>query len=209
MAGIENYIAFVLAGILLNITPGTDTIYILTRSISQGKKAGVYSVLGIATGAIIHTLFAALGLSVILSTSVAAYNIVKYFGVIYLCYLGIKMILDKYSLTQSIKTSTNGNLLKIYIQGIFTNLFNPKVALFFISFLPQFIIAEKAQSPAPFLILGFTFITTGTIWCLFLAYGASLVSLKLRNNSKIESIMKKTSGLVFILLGIKLAFSKQ
>lgn len=95
MFGIENFIGFIAAGIVLNLTPGADTMYILTRSISQGRKAGVYSVLGITTGGLIHTVFASLGLSIILAQSATAFAIVKYVGVAYLVYLGIKMILDK------------------------------------------------------------------------------------------------------------------
>ena len=90
MYGIENYLGFIIAGILLNLTPGADTMYILTRSITQGRRAGIYSVLGITTGGLIHTALAAFGLSIVLAKSAFAFNMIKYIGVAYLVYLGIK-----------------------------------------------------------------------------------------------------------------------
>lgn len=95
MYGIINYEMFLLTGILLNLIPGADTMYIVGRSISQGKRAGVYSVFGIITGSLVHTLFVAFGLSLILAKSIVLFNTIKIIGVIYLVYLGIKMILDK------------------------------------------------------------------------------------------------------------------
>lgn len=209
MYGIENYLGFLVAGILLNLTPGADTIYILTRSISQGKRAGIYSVLGISTGVLVHTVLASFGLSIILAKSVVAYNLVRYVGVAYLFYLGVRMIIEKNNLFDNKDQKIKGlSLLKIYWQGMLTNVLNPKVALFFLSFLPQFINPAYAIGPLPFLILGLTFLTTGTLWCFFLASSASLVSKTLRNNDRIGKMMQKISGIVFIGLGIKLLSDK-
>jgi len=209
MYGIENYFGFILAGILLNLTPGADTMYILTRSIAQGRRAGIYSVLGISTGILVHTIFASVGLSIILAKSSFAFNMIKYMGVAYLIYLGIKMIIEKNNLfdNTSLKIETT-DLFKIYRQGLLTNVLNPKVALFFLSFLPQFINPHYANGPVPFLLLGLTFLTTGTLWCLILAYSASLISQTLRNNDKIGKIMQKVSGFIFIALGIKILTDK-
>ncbi|MGP4864868.1 LysE family translocator [Psychrobacter sp. T6-5] len=216
MFGIENYLGFVLAAILLNLTPGTDSMYIITRSVSQGQAAGVYSVLGITTGALVHTLFAALGLSVLLANSPTAFMLVKYIGAAYLCYLGFKMLTSKNSNSIANNLSKAQNVTnqkavdgwKIYQQGVLTNLFNPKVALFFLAFFPQFIDASYAYGMLSFLILGLTFATTGFIWCLCLALLASKFSKKLRENPKIESMMNKISGVVFMGLGIKLLTEK-
>jgi len=209
MYGIENYFGFILAGILLNLTPGADTMYILTRSIAQGRRAGIYSVLGISTGILVHTIFASVGLSIILAKSSFAFNMIKYMGVAYLIYLGIKMIIEKNNLfdNTSLKIETT-DLFKIYRQGLLTNVLNPKVALFFLSFLPQFINPHYANGPVPFLLLGLTFLTTGTLWCLILAYSASLISQTLRNNDKIGKIMQKVSGFIFIALWIKILTDK-
>jgi RhtB (resistance to homoserine/threonine) family protein len=209
MYGIENYLGFIITGILLNITPGADTMYILTRSISQGRRVGIYSVLGITTGGLIHTTLAAFGLSIILAKSSFVFNAIKYIGVAYIIYLGIKMIIEGNSLFNN-KTQKIGatDLFKIYLQGLLTNLLNPKVALFFLSLLPQFINPHQANGPIPFLILGLTYMTTGTIWFLILVSSASLIARKLLNNDRIRKILQKISGSIFIGLGIKILIDK-
>lgn len=206
MYGIINYEVFLLTGILLNLIPGADTMYIVGRSISQGRKAGVYSVFGIITGSLVHTLFVAIGLSIILTKSVVLFNIIKIIGVIYLVYLGIKMVLDKTNV--DFQASSNKlNIRKIYIQGLLTSLTNPKVSLFFIAFLPQFI-DTKASGPIPFIILGLTFTATGLLWCLFVAYFSSYVTKKLRGNQKVGLILNKVTGMIFIGMGLKLLQTK-
>jgi RhtB (resistance to homoserine/threonine) family protein len=208
MFGIENYWLFVLSGVILNITPGADTMYIVARSVAQGKNAGIVSVLGISTGGLIHTLLAALGLSVILASSQTAFTVVKYAGAAYLIYLGISIFLKRKAAAASQEQYQNINLPVIYFQGLLTNLLNPKVALFFLSFLPQFINPLEAHGPAAFLILGGTFFTTGTIWCLILALAASYFTVTLRKNSKISEVLKWISGIIFISLGLNLAFRR-
>jgi RhtB (resistance to homoserine/threonine) family protein len=197
---------FLLTGILLNLIPGADTMYIVGRSISQGRKAGVYSVFGIITGSLVHTLLVAFGLSIILTKSIVLFNTIKIIGVIYLVYLGIKMILDKTNV--AFQASSNKlNIRKIYLQGLLTSLTNPKVSLFFIAFLPQFI-DTKASGPMPFIILGITFTVTGLLWCLFVAYFSSYVTKKLRGNQKVGMILNKVTGMIFIGMGLKLLQTK-
>ena len=216
MFGIENYLRFIMAAILLNLTPGSDSMYIITRSISQGQTAGVYSVLGIISGILVHTLLAALGLSVLLANSPTAFMIVKYIGASYLCYLGVKMLMSKQqpllasNLPDDEKKATAQPLdrWQIYKQGVLTNTFNPKVALFFLAFFPQFIDASYAYSMVSFVILGLTFAVTGFIWCSCLALLASKFSENLRKTPSIEVILNKISGVVFIGLGIKLLTDK-
>ncbi|PEA23590.1 homoserine lactone transporter [Bacillus cereus] len=206
MYGIINYEVFLLTGILLNLIPGADTMYIVGRSISQGRKAGVYSVFGIITGSLVHTLLVAFGLSIILTKSIVLFNTIKVIGVIYLVYLGIKMILDKTNV--AFQASYNKlNIRKIYLQGLLTSLTNPKVSLFFIAFLPQFI-DTKASGPMPFIILGITFTVTGLLWCLFVAYFSSYVTKKLRGNQKVGMILNKVTGMIFIGMGLKLLQTK-
>lgn len=205
--GINHYWVFIVSGIVLNITPGADTIYILSRSISQGKSAGVASVLGISTGGLIHTALSAFGLSIVLTQSITLFNVIKIIGAAYLVFLGIGMFRNKNNFLEKNNT-TNQRISfgKIYCQGILTNVFNPKVALFFISFLPQFINASSAHGPIPFIILGLTFFTTGTLWCLVLALSASSITKGLRNNPTISTMMQKCCGIVFFALGLKIAF---
>lgn len=170
MTGIIHFETFLLTGILLNLTPGNDTIFILTKSIGQGKKAGIISAFGIGTGSIIHTILAAVGLSIIIAKSILLFSIIKYAGAAYLFYIGFKMLTEKSQLNTDTATGNKStNYLKIYRDAIFTNVLNPKVALFFIAFLPQFIDPTIKNAFLPFITLGITFITTGTIWCLILA----------------------------------------
>jgi len=208
MFGIHDFGLFLAAGILLNLTPGPDTVYILGRSIAQGREAGIASALGISLGSIFHTSAAALGLSAILATSALAFGTIKLLGGAYLIFLGVKMILDRrkqLSLPSNFRRRTT---LAAFRQGILTNILNPKVALFFLAFLPQFIDpASSAKVPA-FILLGLTFVTTGTIWCLILAWFASAFSERLRTNQTISQWLNRTAGALFIFLGLRLATTK-
>ncbi|MGM0876546.1 MAG: LysE family translocator [Bacillota bacterium] len=208
MYGIINFEVFLITAILLNLTPGTDTMYIVSRSISQGKIAGIYSALGISAGVVVHTLLAAFGLSVILMQSAFLFNVIKIIGAIYLAYLGIKMLMAKKTAKEQ-KSLPKQDNKKIFLQGMITNVTNPKVALFFLAFLPQFIHTDAGvSSPISFIILGLTFTLTGGIWCLITAYFSSMATNKLRGNSKVETVLNKLTGIVFITMGIKLLNTK-
>jgi len=207
MMGIQHYETFLLAAILLNITPGNDTIYILSRTIAQGRKAGIMSVLGIGTGSLVHTFFAAIGLSVIIAQSPVLFNIIKYAGAAYLFYIGVSMILSKSPVINLI-TPKNEKYHKIYLQAVLTNVLNPKVALFFISFLPQFIDPTYSNHYLSFIILGLSFTITGTLWCLLLALFASVISGALIKNNKTGSYLTKACGFILIGLGVKVALAK-
>jgi len=210
MNGVENYYAFILAAIILNITPGADTIYILTRSISQGQRAGIISVFGIVSGAFILVILAVFGLSAILAKSTVIFTIVKSIGAIYLMYMGIQILAQKSNLRlNSFEKKQDIEESKLYKQGLLTNLLNPKVALFFLSLLPQFVKSTHVNNATPYLILGLTFITTGTLWCMFLAITSSKISKIFREKPSISKAIEKVSGLVFLGLGLQLLFSKQ
>lgn len=207
MFGISNFETFLMAALILNITPGADTMYILGRSISQGKKAGILSALGISTGSLIHCIVAAFGLSVIIATSAIAFSVIKYLGAGYLIVLGVKALIKKSKKEFEIeklnpKKTSNWN---IFVSGILTNILNPKVALFFLAFLPQFISANNTTNALPFIVLGLTFIATGTIWCLALAFFSAKLSGKIRKNYRIKTWLDKITGGIFVALGIKLA----
>lgn len=208
MTGIIHFETFLLTGILLNLTPGNDTFFILTKSLGQGKKAGIISALGIGTGSIVHTILAAFGLSVIIAKSILVFNIIKYAGAAYLLYIGYKMLTDKRELnTGDVTERKSVDYLKIYRAAIITNILNPKVALFFIAFLPQFIDPTLNNTIIPFLILGITFITTGMIWCLILATFASAIFIRLKHNKKVSGYISKICGLTLIALGVKVALT--
>jgi len=208
MFGIHDFGLFLAAGILLNLTPGPDTAYILGRSIAQGREAGIASALGICVGSIFHSCAAALGLSAILATSAVAFAAIKLLGGAYLIFLGIKMLLDRrrqLSLPSNFRRRTT---IAAFRQGVFTNVLNPKVALFFLAFLPQFIDPASNMKLLAFLALGLTFVTTGTIWCLILAWFASAFSERLRENETIGQWLNRAAGALFIFLGARLATTK-
>jgi threonine/homoserine/homoserine lactone efflux protein len=164
--------------------------------------------LGIMSGVLVHTLLAALGLSVILATSSMAFSIVKYAGAGYLAWIGIGFLLNgKHSETPEPMEKKQHIPWKIYRQGVLTNLLNPKVALFFLSFLPQFVDPQAELIFTPFVVLGMVFFTTGSIWCMVLVYGSSWLTDKLRNKTSVGVLLKKLTGALFIGLGIRLAFS--
>lgn len=137
MFGIHDFGLFLMAGILLNLTPGPDTAYILGRSITQGREAGIASALGICVGSIFHTFAAALGLSAILATSAVAFSAIKLIGGVYLIFLGIRMLLERCNQLSLPSTFRRRTRIAAFRQGVLTNVLNPKVALFFLAFLPQ------------------------------------------------------------------------
>ena len=195
---------FISATLLLNITPGQDTMYIIGRTLTQGKRAGIISVLGINAGILCHTIFAALGLALLLRAQPVLYGFIKTLGALYLIYFGVKMISSARQLKQhplELPTSSNKRL---FIEGFLTNLLNPKVALFFITFLPQFIPAGT-EGPLPFLLLGQLFILCSLPWCLTLVYLASSASGFLKNNPQSQQVIHGISGLAFIGMGTAIA----
>ncbi len=195
----ENYWIFLTASFLLWITPGQDTIYIITRSISQGRSAGFASALGIGTGSIVHAALSIAGVSVIILTSPLLFLLVKMLGGLYLIYLGLSTLRSKVT-AKNLETLRSERLSRIYSQGVLTNILNPKVALFFIAFLPQFV-GEDAPV-ADLFILGLSFVIGGTIWCLVLAYFASTGTKLLGQNNRVKAWFNKLSGVVYITLGL-------
>ena len=208
MFGTEHLGLFILTGLLLNITPGQDTVYIVGRSVSQGRRAGLLSVLGISSGSVVHTMAAAFGLSAILATSAQAFLIVKLAGAAYLTYLGIRMILERAPAAVEGTPFEPESGWAIYRAGLLTNVLNPKVALFFMALLPQFVSASADSRVLAFLFLGAVFIFNGTLWCLVLVWCASAISGRLRGRASTGVTLKRATGVIFVGLGVRLAVSK-
>ncbi|MDH6253348.1 threonine/homoserine/homoserine lactone efflux protein [Chryseobacterium sp. H1D6B] len=210
MYGIENLTAFILAAVIVVITPGIDTIMVLTRSMSQGKKAGLYSAVGVSLGLLVHTSAAAFGLSLILAKSAFAYSLIKYLGAAYLIYIGYKSITAKTDGTQIVSSKTkpakNSTML---FTAFLSDVLNPKIAIFFLAFLPQFINASSINTPVPYLLLGLIIFFITLVWCTVLALLGSKAALLFNKHKKAEAVMNKTTGIVFILLGLKVALSKK
>jgi threonine/homoserine/homoserine lactone efflux protein len=205
LLGTQNLPLFIASGLLLNLIPGPDTLYIVGRSISQGRKAGVVSVLGISSGCVVHTIAAAFGLSAIMAASASAFAVVKCAGAAYLAYLGVRLFLDRTVAATTTRGFSAQELGAIYRQGVLTNVLNPKVALFFLSFLPQFVDPASHMKVVAFLFLGGVFIFNAMIYCSLVAWFASAISSRLRDDSSASSLMKRATGALFVVLGLKLA----
>ena len=208
MPGIHDYWLFVLSGILLNLTPGQDTFFILGNSLGAGRRAGIAAALGIAAGSIVHTLAAALGLSAILATSATAFTVVKLLGAAYLIYIGVRALSSRTLLPDTLVAGDAVAARLAFRRGIVTNLLNPKVALFFLAFLPQFIDPASDHKVGAFLLLGATFITTGLTWCLVLAVAAARFRDLLLRRPATRSALSRTAGAIFVVLGLRLALHR-
>ncbi|HXP61697.1 MAG TPA: LysE family translocator [Dongiaceae bacterium] len=208
MLGTQHLPLFVASGLLLNLMPGPDTLYIVGRSVTQGRRAGVVSVLGISSGCTVHTVAAAFGLSAVLAASASAFAVVKLTGAACLVYLGIRLWLDRTAVARSTGELPAQRLWPIYRQGVMTNVLNPKVALFFLSFLPQFVDPASPAKVLAFLFLGGVFIFNSTIYCSLVAWFAAALSTRLRQGTSASSLVKRTTGALFVGLGLKLAVTR-
>ena len=209
MFGIHDLWLFVLSGLLLNLTPGPDTLYIVGRSSTQGWRAGAVAALGIGTGALVHVCAAALGLSAVLAASATAFTAVKFIGAAYLVYMGISLIRSKSS-TQSPPVASGdrpASMRGIFFQGFLTNVLNPKVALFFLAFLPQFVLSDAPSKPLAFLFLGVIFDFNGTRWNLLVAWSTARISGRLGAGDRFKIWFNRCVGALFVVVGIRLALA--
>ena len=208
MLGIHDYWLFMLTGALLNLAPGQDTFYIVGRSLAQGTRIGVVSALGINAGSVVHTLAAAIGLSAILAASASAFMALKLIGAAYLVYLGVRMLVTSGSTSGPTAALPAGSSWTAFRQGMLTNLLNPKVAIEFLAFMPQFIDAQSTTKVLAFLVLGATFVCTGTTWCLILAFAAGKMRDSLVRHPKRGALIARAAGGAFVLLGLRLALAR-
>lgn len=204
---IHQFWIFATAVFLLNITPGNDFIFVATRSISYGKKAGILSGLGISLGLLVHIIASVLGLSVILAESAIVFDIIKYIGAIYLIYIGVKTLCDRTNNFGNLSGDEMPSAYKLLRQGFITNVFNPKVALFFLSFLPQFVNPSNGNVSIQLLTLGLWFVISGTLVSILIALTFSLMKNLLARFPGFWKLQKKLTGVVLIGLGLKIALS--
>jgi threonine/homoserine/homoserine lactone efflux protein len=214
MYGTHDLTLFVLSGLLLNIAPGVDFLYVLSRAASRGTLAGVWAALGIGLGCFVHVSFAALGLSAILASSAVAFTVVKWVGAAYLVYVGISMLRQKggFNLVlegPGVSPPAAPGHARIFWQGFLTNVLNPKVALFFLAFVPQFIDVASPTKVQAFLLLGMIFNTTGTLWNLFVAWAAGFLARRLQLASRVGVWLNRSLGALFIALGVRLGLSSR
>jgi len=206
--GIQHYEAFLLAGIALNLTPGLDTFYILTRSGREGHAAGMAAALGINAGCIVHTLAAVLGISAILITSALAFSVLKYLGAAYLVWIGLRMLLSRTTERQSAEMRGHGPGAA-FRQGMLTNVLNPKVALFFLAFLPQFVCLRAAHPQLGLMLLSLSFIGTGLAWSTVLALMGGRIHRLLTAKPQLGQWMDRLCSIVLLGFGVKLALQQR
>jgi threonine/homoserine/homoserine lactone efflux protein len=207
--GIINYATFIIASFLFIISPGIDTVFILNKSIAQGRKSGMYATLGITTGVLVHTTLAAFGLSLILAQSAMAFNVVKYAGAAYLIGMGIAKLFAGGNIIKQEGQTPLVSIRKTYVSAVITNALNPKVAIFFLAFFPQFIQPAFIHSARPFIALGITYALMSLVWFMVLTFFAGSFSVKLKNSPFIGTWLNKFSAIAFVLMGIKIAFTKR
>ncbi len=250
MLGITSFPFFVVAVLLLNVTPGPDTAFIVGRSVSQGRKAGIVSALGISSGCIVHSLAVSFGLTAILAASAAAFTVIKICGALYLIYLGGRLLFarksdgpqeaagpaayasqddgalqDNGASPMRAALSSNATNTRhaepvstgaprdkparttraIFVSGFWTNLLNPKVILFFVSFFPQFVSASSTHKMLAFLVLGGVFVLMSTVWNCGVAWVAGSVTERMRGRPVVRQWIDRVVGTAFVGLGLRLA----
>ena len=212
MAGTQNLWLFIVSGLLLNITPGPDSLFIMARSAAQGWRAGFVACWGVGSGVCVHVVAAALGLSALLATSAAAFTAVKIVGAAYLVWIGIGMLRQRRGDDAAVAAQAAPRVLTyrdIFRQGFLTNVLNPKVALFFLAFVPQFIAPDAASKPQAFIVLGAIFNLNGMLWCHALALFTAFASRRLNVGAAVGRWLNRTMGAVFLALGVKLALASR
>ncbi|WP_315784368.1 MULTISPECIES: LysE family translocator [unclassified Bradyrhizobium] len=208
MLGIHDLPLFLLSGLLLNMTPGPDTAYIVGRSAQIGWRGGAAAAFGISTGCLVHVFGSAIGLSALLTASATAFAVVKWAGAAYLVYLGLTQLLARRP-----NAAESGiepvapviTLSQVFWQGALTNILNPKVAMFFLAFLPQFVAADAPNKALAFLLLGTIFIVNSTIWCLGVAVIAARTARRVRGSSAALLWLNRAIGGLLVYLGVRIA----
>jgi threonine/homoserine/homoserine lactone efflux protein len=205
----HSFWVFALATLILNLTPGNDVIYVVSRSAGQGARAGIISSLGIMAGCLVHITAAAVGLSAIIAASATAFDIIRYVGAAYLLYLGIRTLLSRSSSFKVKEDMISLSYKRIFWQGVITNVLNPKVALFFLAFIPQFIDAGTAHPQRQALFLGAWFNVSGTVVNILYAVLFGRIGQWLNRHPRWIRWQERVTGMVLIVLGIKVALTSK
>lgn len=202
-------IMFIIASFLLCLAPGPDNIYVLTQGITKNKKAAIITSLGLATGLIVHTSFAAFGISVIFQTSQLAFDIVKYLGVMYLLYIAYQAFKYRNKSLSIDKKSSQQQMKNLYLKGFIMNILNPKVSIFFLAFLPQFVDTTLPNVSLQMIMLGSIFMLITIFVFSMIGIAGNILSTKLKQNSSILKYMNIFTSFILIGLGIKLALTER
>jgi threonine/homoserine/homoserine lactone efflux protein len=203
--GIHDLALFASAALLVNLTPGPDMLFVAGTSAARGQRDGVFAALGVGLGCMLHIALAALGLSALLAASATAFTVVKWVGAAYLVWVGITMLRAGGSRDVDARTAVPASSMKVFWQGATTNALNPKVALFFLAFLPQFVDADSAHQALAFLLLGLIFVFNGTLWCLGVAAFAARAAGRIRASGRVLLWINRGLGGLFVYLGVRVA----
>lgn len=195
------------AALLLNLTPGADTVYILSRSLHQGRAAGVAAVLGIAAGIVVHIVLVALGLAQWVARAPLLFALLQYAGATYLLWLAVQMWRSG-GLSAAGASLPRVSGWQVFRQGLSTNLLNPKIALFFLALLPQFVSPAAASQMGPYLLLGGTFVLTGTVWCLVIVLAAGFIRALLTRRPQVAVWLHRVCGSLLVGPGVKVALGR-
>jgi threonine/homoserine/homoserine lactone efflux protein len=213
MPDATHLLVFIVAGWLLNLTPGPDVLYIVNSALKNGVRAGFVAALGIVSGCFVHVLAAALGVGALLATSATAFMVLKWMGAAYLVWMGLKLLLAKGGATTSMAPACAtempraSSLGRIYQRGFFTNVLNPKVALFFLAFVPQFIAPDAPNKAAVFLLLGLIFNINSLPINFAYAWLAAKAAQRMQTVQRAMHWLDRAAGLMFVGFGLKLAMS--
>ncbi|HCJ31263.1 MAG TPA: LysE family translocator [Pseudomonas sp.] len=204
------WLVFFSAALALNLSPGPDLLFVLSRTLSGGRRVGVASACGVCSGALVHVAAAAMGISAILATSALAFAVVKYVGAAYLLYLGIQALRSAGAGTQlDLETAPRTTAWQAYRQGILVDIFNPKAAIFFMAFLPQFVRPDQGAVALQLLILGVLVVLVAIVVECALVQLAARASSALRGNRRLSQWLDRVLGSVLIGLGIRLGLAER
>jgi threonine/homoserine/homoserine lactone efflux protein len=195
---------FMLAALALNLTPGPDMLYVTARSVSDGRRAGIVAALGIGAGTLVHVTALALGLAALLAAVPLAYDVLRIAGAVYLLVIGVQLLLRPRGANATAALAPASHKT-IFAQAVITNVLNPKVALFFLAFLPQFVDPAAGPALAQIVLLGLLFDVQGTAVNIAVALLASGTTRRLRANARAVSLLQRLTGAIFVALGAKLA----
>ena len=212
MFGIQDLPLFIASGLLLNMVPGPDSLLIMARSGSQGWRGGSAAALGVGAGTFVHVFAAALGLSAVVATSTTAFMLVKLVGAAYLVFIGLGLLFRRDAVTRAGALAAGKApplpLLTVFRQGFLTNVLNPKVAVFFLAFVPQFIAAGAPNKALAFIVLGTVFNVNSMLWAHLLVAATVATSRRLRVSPSALRWLNRAVGAVFVSFGVRLALAE-
>jgi threonine/homoserine/homoserine lactone efflux protein len=201
--------AFTLAALILTLTPGPDMSFFIGRSLTQGRASGMAAMLGASTGNIIHTLLAAFGISALIQASPTGFLILKIAGAIYLLWLAFQAVREGSTFTPNREAKKQTSLLNDWLTGIGINMLNPKIVIFFITFLPQFVTTSDSDAAAKMIFLGCYFVLIAILCCSVIVYAADKVSSSLRQNPKVTRIIDWVFAGVFSAFAVRIMLTER